>query len=215
MMRKTHRAFSGVFWLGTTFAINWLGHRAGAQSWIVHPAVIVAGVFIVPWFSAGRWASPDIDHRWAPGPPRQNYDWRFHRGFTHRVWFASVLTVVCGLLPFLVLLRAGMPGSIACLAFSPVNGWWSHLAGDMIYGRIKVGYLVCDRYRVGGFFTHSYTYRWRWIQHNVGLGWRTGGLSETGRPSTGGSALIVDPASKVCVGLATALAGLHLVLLVG
>jgi membrane-bound metal-dependent hydrolase YbcI (DUF457 family) len=190
-MRKTHRAFSGVFWLGITLAVNELGARAGAQDWLIHPAVIVAGVVIAPWFSAGRWLSPDIDHRWAPGPPRQNYHWRYHRGFTHRVWFASVLTLVFGLVPFMGLLGAGLPAALATVAFAPVNGWWSHLAGDMIYGRIKI--LGAAR----------------------GLGWRTGGLSETGRPSTGGSALIVDPASKVCLGLSTALAGLHLILLVG
>jgi hypothetical protein len=216
MMARTHRAWSGVFWLGTTLAINELGRQAGAQDWLIHPAVIVAGFFIAPWFSAGRYLSPDIDHRWAPGPPRHNYDWRFHRGFTHRIWFASLLSIIFGFTPYLVLLHAGIPGQLSCVVLAPVNGWWSHLAGDMIYGRIKIGNLVCDRRRIKGpFGSVSYAYRWHWWHVNVGLGWTTGGLSETGRPSSGGSALIVDPASKVCVGLATALTGLHLVLLVG
>jgi hypothetical protein len=71
----------------------------------------------------------------------------------------------------------------------------------MIYGRIKVGVWS---WKLG-----------RWWHWNIGLGWTTGGLSETGRPSTGGSALIVDPAAKVCLGLATALAGANLILLLG
>jgi len=189
-MGKTHRAFSGVFWLGTCLAVNWVGRELGAQDWVINPGVILAGFFIAPWFSAGRYCSPDIDHRWAPGPPRNHYDWRYHRGFTHRVWFASTLTMLAGLFPFMALLGNGVPAGTALLAFAPVNGWWSHLAGDMIYGRI----LILGRAR--------------------GLGWRTGGLSETGRPSSGGSALILDPAAKVCAGLAAALAGLHLALFV-
>lgn len=191
MMGPTHRAFSGAFWLGSTLLVNELGHWVGSQDPVIQPAVIVAGFVIAPWFSAGRNFSPDIDQRWAPGPPRLNYDWRYHRGFTHRVWFATLLTFVFGLVPVLVMRGSGVRFEFASIGFAPINGWWSHLAGDMIYGRI----LILGRAR--------------------GLGWRTGGLSETGRPSSGGSALIVDPAAKVCLGLATALAGLHLFLLVG
>ena len=183
MMGKTHQAFSGVFWLGTTLAVNQVAQRAGYDA-PFHPAVVVAGVFIAPVFSSGRWLSPDMDHRWAPGPPRGNYNWRYHRGFTHRLWFAFMLTGLFGILPFSFLLGAGFPTGFAIAVFVPINGWWSHLAGDMIYGRILI------------------------LGTAYGLGWTTGGLSESG------GSLIRDPASKVCAVLAAALVGLHLYLLV-
>jgi hypothetical protein len=153
MMGKTHRAWSGAFWLGTTLVVNEVFKLAGFDA-PFHPVVILAGFFIAPWFSAGRYLSPDIDHRWAPGPPRGHYHWRYHRGFTHRVWFATLLTGALAILPFGLLLGIGVPSGIAYSVMAPINGWWSHIVGDMIYGRI----LISGR--------------------AYGLGWETGGDSE-------------------------------------
>jgi len=191
-MRKTHRAFAGAFWLGSTLALDGLALKSGHDV-PVSPVVVAAGVFVAPLFSSGI-MSPDMDHQWAPGPPRNHYDWRFHRGFTHRVWFATVLTMVCGLIPFMGLLHAGLSASVGTLAFAPVNGWWSHLFGDMIFGRIKFGVWS---FRLGRF--------WHW---NVGLGWTTNGLAEKG------GALWRDPAAKVSVAASGVLVAGHLALLV-
>lgn len=201
MMGVTHQAFSGTWWLGISLALEPAYRMAGAPAGAAL-AVSLAGYPLAPLMSRGK-TSPDVDHLFWPGPPRaepsdrgrhqHRYYWRGHRGVTHRVWFASLITVLLGLLPVLVLLKVGVPGYVVPLALAPVAGWWSHLAGDMIYGRIRIAGRA------------------------VGLGWETGGLSETGRRRGGTGWLIrqvvpVDPASKVCVALSAALIALHLVL---
>jgi hypothetical protein len=104
-----------------------------------------------------------------------------------------LLSVVFGLLPFLVLLRLGLSPAFASVAFSPINGWWSHLFGDMIFGRIKFGLWS---FKLGRF--------WHW---NVGLGWTTNGLAEKG------GSLWRDPAAKVSVAMSAGLVIAHLALL--
>lgn len=190
MMAGTHRAYSDVFWLGTTGAVNSVILLSG-HSHYVSIIAVGSGAFLAKPFSSGNHLSPDMDHRWAPGPPRNHYDWRFHRGWTHRLWFASVLLLLFGILPMVALLRIGVPIGIAVTALAPVAGWWSHLSGDMIYGRILI------------------------LGTPVGLGWRTGGLSETGRPVGGGKRwLPTNPAERVFYGCTWALILLHLVLAV-
>lgn len=186
MMRKTHRAFSSTFWLGSTLAVNGIGYETG-HMW-VNPIVAGLGFLVVQPFSAGK-LSPDIDHQWAPGPPRRNYDWRYHRGFTHRVWFAAFLTALWAVPLVWVLRHTGSvyTSSVVALWAAPAGGWWSHLAGDMIYGRLRI------------------------LGRPVGLGWETGGLSETGRSRKGGTKLwVTDPASKVFLVTSAALATAHL-----
>lgn len=192
MMRKTHRAFAGAFWLGSTLLVDGLALKSGHEA-PISPAVVAVGLFVAPLYSSGK-SSPDMDHQWAPGPPRNHYDWRYHRGFTHRIWFASVLTVLIGILPFLALTVHGVPPAYASIVFAPVNGWWSHLFGDMIFGRIKVGVWS---FRLGRF--------WHW---NVGLGWTTNGVAEKG------GSLWRDPAAKVSAGASVGLIAAHLALLV-
>lgn len=181
-MKKTHRAYAGAFWLGTTLAVDAVAFKLG-NDLPVHPAVVAIGTAIAPFFSSGN-LSPDMDHQWAPGPPRRNYDWRGHRGFTHRFWFACVLSVLFALVPYLALIRADVPFEIASFAFAPVNGWWSHLSGDMIFGRLLI------------------------LGKAYGLGWETNGLAEKG------GKLWRDPAAQVSVVLSVVLAGAHLMLLV-
>lgn len=205
MMKRTHKAWAVPFWLGTTLGVNALAASRGYEL-PVHPAVIVVGAYIAPRFSSGI-LSPDMDHRWAPGPPAHNYDWRYHRGFTHRFWFAFlVIAPLFGVLPFLCVLRAGIPLEFATVTLAPVAGWFSHLFGDMIYGRLKVGIWS---FRLRRF--------WTW---NVGLGWETGGLSETGRSRTGGEwrwrgkgIVPADPAAKLFLMVGAAIGALHLVML--
>lgn len=182
MMRKTHRAFAGAFWLGSTLAVDALALRSG-HSAPFSPVVVATGLLTAPMFSSGK-SSPDVDHVWAPGPPQKNYDWKGHRGFTHRVWFASFLTLLTGVLPYCFLLSTGLPPGIASGIFAPVIGWWSHLAGDMIFGRILIAGTKC------------------------GLGWETNGLAEKG------GKLWRDPAAKVSVYLSAGLIAAHLALLV-
>lgn len=200
MMRKTHRAYAGAFWLGTTLAVDAIAVRTG-HSVPVNPGIVVVGVFVAPLFSSGI-TSPDMDHQWAPGLPRNHYDWRYHRGFTHRVWFATMLTVLFGALPYLCAIRSGIPSAIGVLSFAPVNGWWSHLSGDMIFGRIKFGW-----------WSHVYDPKshrrvWRFWHTNIGLGWTTNGVAEKG------GSLFRDPAAKISAVLSGVFALAHLALFV-
>ena len=180
MMRKTHRAFASAFWLGSSLAVDALAIRAGISA-PISPAVVVAGVLVAPVFSAGK-TSPDIDRMWAPGPPTKTYDWKGHRGFTHRFWFASVLGAASIGLYFL-LLGGGLPASLATFAFVPVVGWWSHLFGDMIFGRLLI------------------------LGEKVGLGWETNGLAEKG------GKLWRDPAAQVSTAGGAVFGVGHLILL--
>lgn len=152
---------------------------------------LIGAPLAVP-MSAGK-QSPDIDHQFWPGPPRAGADGRRytlwgHRGITHRYWFASLLTVPLGLLPVLVLAHRGVPWFWWPLALAPISGWWSHLAGDQIYGRLRV------------------------LGRARGLGWTTDGALETGKRKNGKARLIADPAAKVCAVLSSALVVFHLVL---
>jgi membrane-bound metal-dependent hydrolase YbcI (DUF457 family) len=183
MMRVTHRAFCGAFIVGGTLLVDALASRAGHGIPINLGTVLGLAITATP-FSAGK-SSPDIDHLWAPGPPRQNYDWKFHRGWTHRFWFANTLLLITGILPYVFLTLHGVPSAFAQVVFGPSLGWTSHLFGDMIYGRILV------------------------MGQPIGLGWKTGGASESGD-----SSWVVDPAAKVFTGLTAGLAALHLLLLV-
>lgn len=198
MMGATHRAFSGTFWLAGTLGLEIVYRRAGAPPGAA-TAVALAGYPLAPLMSSGR-TSPDVDHLIWPGPPRydpvdkskypRRYYWRGHRGITHRVWFALAVTLPFGVLPALVLHRLGVPWWAVPLALAPVAGWWSHLAGDMIYGRIRIAGRA------------------------YGLGWTTGGMSETGRrkgatPWLTRQLVPVDPASKVFVAMSAGLALAH------
>jgi hypothetical protein len=186
MMKRTHEAFSAVWWLGGTAIVNGItcmeSHSLG-----VAPAVVVIGVAIARPLSAGN-NSPDMDHLWWPGPPKRGYPLRSHRGITHRVWFASLITTIWLLMTvgalYKVLGHIPYPAYLIPLFFAPLDGWWSHLAGDMIYGRI----LILGKPR--------------------GLGWETGGLSEDG------GAWLRHPAAKVCLGLACALLALNALIVV-
>jgi hypothetical protein len=188
MLKKTHEAFSGVFWLGGTLGINIAALRMGYSEMPIHPAVAIAGTILAAPFSAGK-NSPDIDQIWWPGPPRRNYQWNGHRGITHRIWFASLISS-----PFLILAyvywQSTLPALMLPILFALPAGWWSHLFGDMIYGRI----LICG--------------------HPFGLGWETGGLTEIGRRKHGGPRYVIDPAAKVCRVIVGTLAVFHLFMLV-
>lgn len=175
-MAKGHRAFSATYWLGITAGLDVLH-----PGLIAAPAVVVGAVLAYP-MSAGRYCSPDIDHRWAPGPPRNHYDWRYHRGWTHRYWFACVVLVLAGILPFALLIRSGVPSVSAAAIFGLPAGWWSHLGGDMIYGRLRVAGSI------------------------VGLGWKTGGVAESG------GRFWRDPAAQVFTVLSGVLVVVHLAL---
>lgn len=226
MLADTHRAWAVAWWLGVTLGADAAAAAVGRGP-VVGPGAVLTGIAVAPLFSAGRglpprrfdrygrprrrdWGklgiSPDIDQRWAPGPPMRGYDWRGHRGWTHRAWFASVLTVVAGLVPFALAARAGVPGPAAAGVFAPVAGWWSHLSGDMVYGRLPVH--LFGRWRVLGIHRWGLTsvYRWGLRRFVVGLGWETGGLLERG------GRWWRDPAAGVCGALSVVLAGAHVVL---
>ena len=189
-MGVTHRWFGAGFWLAGTVALDAAAGVAGADP-VVHPVVAVVAAPLAASFADGR-NSPDVDQLWAKGPPRRGYHWRGHRGWTHRPWFAVVLTAVTALLAWRLAGQGVDPDALP-VVFAPVAGWWSHLLGDMIYGRILV------------------------FGEPVGLGWETGGLSERGRTSrrrgrSGRQLLPFAPATALFAALAVLLAGANLAL---
>ena len=195
MMKKTHRAYAISYTLGATLGVNALAVASG-HDLLVNPGATAIAAFGAQFFASGN-LSPDVDHTWAPGPPRKGYAIGGHRGLTHRPWFAVILSLLWGLPG--VYLISKVPGATGpifvslCAIWSfPLFGWWSHLSGDMIYGRIKV------------------------MGRPRGLGWETGGLSETGRNRKGVKLWfgLRDPASKVCLFVSAALAVVHLALFV-
>lgn len=208
MLGPTHRAFAAAWWLAGTLTVDAVAALAGHLP-PVHPVVVLAGVVVAPLTAAGRRSSPDMDQRWAPGPPRHSYEWRGHRGWTHRAWFASVLTVLVGVVPYVVARTYGVPGPVAVLVFAPVAGWWSHLVGDTLYGRLPLYLPHVRRYRahLGPVGWVRGGYRVVWVRHLVGLGWQTGGVLEKGGP------VWRDPAAKVFMACSDLLLVGHLVLL--
>lgn len=185
MLKRTHEAFAGVCWLGGTLGINLVAYKTGNDA-PVNAFVALTGTLLAIPFSAGK-NSPDIDHMWWPGFPKKGYPWNSHRGITHRFWFATLIITP----PFLILAYVGhrllgFPIWVIPLFFALPAGWWSHLFGDMIYGRLR----VCGR--------------------PFGLGWTTGGMSETGKRKYGGKRYVIDPAAKFCTALTIVLAACHL-----
>lgn len=192
MMKRTHRSYAIAFTLGTTLGVNVLLSAAGS-GFIAHPAAVGLSAVGAQFFSSGN-LSPDMDHVWAPGPPRKGYHWAGHRGFTHRVWFASLLSLLWGVPGAFVVSRVSQDdpavfASLWALWSFPLFGWWSHISGDMIYGRLPV------------------------LGRARGLGWTTGGIAETGRGRDGAKLWfgLRDPASKVCLIVSAALALAHCV----
>lgn len=147
MMKATHRAYAPVFVGGLALVANALPGPA------VHPAALGVAVLVAPYFSSGN-RSPDIDHRWWPGRPKPGYPLNGHRGITHRWWFGLILTGLLGVLPMLLLVRAGLAWHFAVAVLGPSLGWLSHLHGDMWFGRLRV------------------------LGKARGLGWETGGVME-------------------------------------
>ena len=167
MMKRTHEAFSGVWWLGGCLAVNEAAIQLSYHP-PVHPLIAATGLVLCVPFSAGK-NSPDIDHMWAPGPPSPNYDWKRHRGITHRFWFGLwVINVFVLYLPLAFAYYINMWVWLVPLIFALPSGWWSHLFGDMIYGKLLI------------------------LGVRVGLGWTTNG------PLEKGGKYFIDPAAKVC-----------------
>jgi hypothetical protein len=188
MLKRTHEAFSGTFWQGGCLCLN-MASLAVSSKPLVNLGAIITGTLVTIPFSAGK-NSPDCDQLIWPGPPRKGYYWKGHRGITHRVWFAFVVITM----PFIAIavwIAAFLPAMILPLLFALPAGWWSHLMGDMIYGRI----LICGR--------------------PYGLGWTTGGLTETGKRKNGGKRYIIDPAAKFFMFTTAVLAVLNTFLFFG
>ena len=162
-MAVTHRPMASAWWLGGVLAANLLG--AG-----VDPLVAAAGAVVAPVFGAGR-LSPDADVTWLRRLG--------HRQATHRPdTTATVLTVITlvAWIPALVYL----PGDAAWLVWAPITGWWSHLVGDSIFGRIPVGARL-GRVLAAVLPEHLIRRGGGRQAYWVGLGWDTDGPIERGK----------------------------------
>lgn len=162
MMGPSHRRLGAAWWLGGVLAANTVG--AG-----IHPLIAFGGAAVAPVFAAGRW-SPDADVTWLAHLG--------HRRATHRPdTTAAALTVIT----FVVWVPLAFlaPAGLAWLVWAPVAGWWSHLVGDAMFGRIPVGPAVgavLARILPSGLVRRGGGYGPYW----VGVGWDTDGLLERG-----------------------------------
>jgi len=171
-----------VWWLAGVAATN----LAGAHT---NPGVALAGALIAPVFAAGRW-SPDADQTWLAHLG--------HRRSTHRPDTTAVALTVVSLAVWAPL-AVVLPWGLHLLALAPVTGWWSHLVGDSIFGRIPcgqalgsllrsiLGWHICPLDPTGRY--------WCWI----GLGWETNGAAERGHTRWG--RLPFAPATSVLRGV--------------
>jgi hypothetical protein len=178
MMGPTHKAFGAVWWLTGVAAAN----LTGAD---INPVVALTGAAVAPVFAAGRW-SPDADQTWLSHLG--------HRRATHRPDTTAVALTIVSLAVWAPLALA-LPAGIHLLALAPVAGWWSHLIGDAVFGRIPcgpalgrplrrvLGRRVCPRDPTGRY--------WCW----VGLGWDTNGVLERGKRPDGQRVLSFAPAT--------------------
>ncbi len=135
MNEKAHEYLGAGCWAVGSLVMDLAAQHFGHPG-PVGPVAVVLGLPLAGSFAAGR-NSPDVDRLWAPGLPRPGYHWAGHRGFTHRVWFACVVTILFTFGYFA--LASTVPKDVATIAFAPAIGWWSHLLGDVIKGRLKIG----------------------------------------------------------------------------
>ncbi len=135
MNEKAHEYFGAGCWAVGSVVVDLAARQFGLDAPVSAVAVLL-GMPLAGSFAAGK-NSPDVDRLWAPGLPRPGYDWTCHRGVTHRVWVSCVVTAIVTF-GYVALLRVA-PMEHATVAFAAAVGWWSHLLGDMIKGRLKIG----------------------------------------------------------------------------
>jgi hypothetical protein len=165
-----------AWWLASVLAVNVTGAH-------ISPIAAIAGAGIAPLFAAGDW-SPDSDLTWLSRLG--------HRQATHRPDTTAVsLTALTALV--WIPLALTLPLGIHWLAWAPVTGWWSHLIGDAIFGRIPCGRAlgralrpILGQHIVRQDPTGRQAY---W----VGLGWDTDGILERGKRKDGTRALPFAP----------------------
>ena len=179
MMKHTHEVFSSSFWLGSTLLVDVVSVTL-FHTYPINPAIAALGLVGAVPFSAGK-NSPDFDQKIWPGPPKRGYPWNGHRGVTHRVWFALLVITPIFLIPSWVtwLITGWGTTWFMILNCSLPAGWWSHLMGDMIYGRILI------------------------LGVPFGLGWTTNGIAEKG------GRWLKDPAAKFFTATSLILMFLH------
>ena len=186
MMGQTHRPMGSAWWLGGIAAAN----LAGAG---INPVVALTGAAIAPVFAAGR-LSPDADLTWLRHLG--------HRRLTHRPDTTAVALTAVSLAAW-VPLALVLPFHLHLLLLAPVTGWWSHLVGDAIFGRIPCGRVlgavlrqflgrhICPLDPTGRYYC--------WF----GLGWDTDGALERGHTRWGN--LPFAPATAAVSGASLAL----------
>ena len=128
-MAPTHRALGAAWWLAGCLTLN------AAGPGLVNPVMALTGAAIAPVFAAGR-ASPDADMTWLSDLG--------HRQGTHRprtaAWLTVATAVACGAAWLWLWLNGrGDLDPLLPVVWAPVTGWWSHLLGDAVFGRIPLG----------------------------------------------------------------------------
>ena len=132
MMGKTHVEMGSACWLGAVLAANLMGAD-------VNPLIAGAGVAVAPAFAAGPF-SPDADVTWL--------SFLGHRKATHRPDTTALVLTLITLVAWLAL-APQMPFGTDALIWAPVAGWWSHLAGDMIFGGLPISKRIVAKGWIG------------------------------------------------------------------
>ncbi len=133
VMGPTHRALGAVFGVG-------YGVSMGL------PVAGVVGCGVLGTLTAAGVASPDVDQRWGwrladtltPDELLGGHGPMQHRGITHW-WGVALVATAAWLTALLPLAGDGGRGSLlAHAAGALLAGWWSHLVGDLVFGKADV-----------------------------------------------------------------------------
>lgn len=164
------------FTLARLVAVSWpwslawtrhLGHRKITHRPVT--ATVFTAVMVAVWAALLLLGASEA--RWPMVTIAVLAGWRLRRMLGRRGW---CWVVAAGFAAGVVALG---PDRVAWLALAPAVGWWSHLAGDALFGRIPVGRrggVLLARVLPTRFVRRS---REGWL---VGVGWDTDGLLERG-----------------------------------
>ena len=116
--------------------LKFLGHRQGTHR-PDSTALVLTALTAVGWVALHLVSLRDA--RWGTGALVSLVAWQVYRHLRRRWHRKGAPTATLAALVVGAGLFALGPDQLQWLIWAPVTGWWSHLVGDTIFGRIPVG----------------------------------------------------------------------------